>query len=91
MQTFRSDHGHIGCRVPDQTPTRAIAHRLGTLYVGKSDAYVRDMIRDAITKQILAGNGDAWTPELCRAAERYAVWQHRENRALYDVAMGASL
>ncbi len=91
MQNIKSDFGRKGIRVPDRCPTRAIDHYLGTVHVSTSDHDVEMEIRAEIEQAQMGPQGDEWTPEMVRAAIRYALWQHAENRALFDVVMGASL
>jgi hypothetical protein len=93
MQTFTSDYGRKGCRVPDACPTRAIRHHLGRVHVGTSPAVVAAEIRAEIDRTLAERPQDAatWTPTMRRAAVRFALWQHAENRAEYAVVMGASL
>lgn len=90
MQTFTSSYGRKGCRVSDPTPTRSIRYHLDRMSVGTSVADIRDEVRRAITQRVAAGD-EGWTPQVCRDAERFAVWYHLENRAEYAVVMGASL
>ena len=91
MQTFTSDYGRKGIRVPDRCPTRAIRHHLGNVHVGTSDHDVEMELRAEIELAQMGPQGAEWTPEMVRAAIRYALWQHGENRAEYSMVMGASL
>ncbi len=90
VQVFTSSYGRKGCRVPAATPTRAIRHHLGNVHVGTPVSVVRAEIAMEVSKQVRKG-AEGWTPEMCRAAERFAEWQHLENRAEYAMVMGASL
>lgn len=93
MQTFTSDYGLGGCRVPDACPTRAIRRHLGSVHVNTSPRDVAAEVHAEITLRVARHPEDAaaWSPEMRRAAVRFALWQHAENRAEYAAVMGASL
>jgi hypothetical protein len=92
VQEFKSSYGRKGCRVPDACPTRAIRHHLGRVSVGTSPADVAAEVRAEITLRVARHPEDAaaWSPTMRRAAVRYALWQHAENRAEYAAVMGGA-
>jgi hypothetical protein len=93
MQELKSSYGRKGCRVPDACPTRAIRRHLARVNVATSPADVAAEVRAEITLRVARHPEDAaaWDPTMRRAAVRYALWQHAENRAEYAMVMGASL
>jgi hypothetical protein len=87
MQSFTSQYGRKGIRVPDTCPTRAIRYKLGQTHVGTSPDEIERMIREEISQQRSKG-AKGWTPAMETATVRFALWQHAENLAEYGSVMG---
>ena len=86
MQTFVSQYGRDTISVPDKCPTISIRCRLGSVHVREPDAYVRRLVVDQVrtVRETIPAERDAWDLSMIRAAVRFALWQHRENRALTE-------
>ncbi len=88
MQSFRSQYGRKGVRVSDYCPTRAITWKMGQTHVGTPARDVEQLVRDALESKY-AKRDPRWTPAREAEAVRFALWQHAENGAEYQHAMGA--
>ncbi len=86
-QTHTSRYGRDPITVSIVCPTGSIRWKLGHVHVATPDEEVEEMISEAVTARIEAGDAD-WTAELGVEAVRFALWAHAENLAEYHWVMG---
>ena len=67
-------------RLSPKVPTRAIDRKLDRTHVGTSDEAIVAMIEEAIASSPDLG---LFTKAIRRQTIAYALWRHRQNRALY--------
>ena len=74
--------------VSEECPRQSIDFLIDREHIGTRDEEIRNIIRQRIHALQVTGQASKWTSERQLEAIEYALWQHRENQAVYRHVIG---